>query len=155
MPLVDIYGRGGLVITEALRHEWYLQGHQLTGRTDHTLDFEISGKSLVGKGPDYAKIVNEGLQPSQINPKMYGGLVRYFKLRGLPDNEAMKAAHYTMLKWQKEGMSTEASSRFSKTGQRQHFIETVINDPKIEAFFSTSFDQDIEKKYRETKNETI
>jgi hypothetical protein len=156
MLLSDIYYRAASIIIQVLRREWFLQGHPLTGDVDSSFDFKISGATLVGTSLKYAQTVSEGLRPDQINyRRMLPQMIKYFRLRGLPDNEAFRAAHFTILKWQKEGLPTEASRRFSQTGERKNFIQIAMADPRIDNLFDAQFDAAMQEKFEQTKNETI
>ena len=84
-------------------------------------------------------------------------LFKYFILRGLPQNEAMSAAVRTYKKHKEEGMPTEASKRFSKTGERKHFIERTWkeNEQKIDSIFDLGMDNIFNEEFKKQKSETI
>lgn len=155
MQLVDIYFGARRLINELLITEFRLQGHSHTGAWERSLDGEIKGNTLIGKALDYGKILNEGIEPEKISDRMLPGLFRYFQQKGLGITEATKAARFTLNKWKEEGMSTQASKRFSETGARQHFIEATFLNPEIDQFMTNLFDFAIDEKYNKVKSETI
>lgn len=161
MTIIDIHIGAERIITELIRTEHTAQGHYLTGAFENSLSAKTvrfaGAYSLQGLGFKYGLTVNEGLKPNQIKNSMLPGLVRYFILRGLPKQEAERAAMGTLVKWKKEGMSTESSKSFSSTGERQHFIERAFEkgETKIDSYFNSSFDYVVEEQYRKTKSEII
>lgn len=151
MTLEDIYFGAGNLINGLIRKEHSAQGHYLTSELENSLEFEIRNQSLIGSAVYYAVTLNEGLRPDQISPKMFPGLINYFVLRGLSLEEAKKAAGATFNKWKNEGMSTQASKRFSSTGGRQHFIEAAMLNPAIDEYMSNTLDF----VFPDLKNETV
>jgi hypothetical protein len=155
MTLTEIFFHLGIQINKLIKKEHTDQGHYLTGTLENSLQIEILGNTLTGLAISYAKIVNEGLSRDKISMKMLPKMEAYFRLRGLPDNEAKKAAFFTIQKWGQEGMSTEASSRFSKTGERQHFIERALENPKVDNLMFFNLDKAFDQEYSKTKSEII
>lgn len=159
MTIETIYNAVAVLINNLIRREHTAQGHYLTGELENSLDYKTKRlgnvATLEGYAIWYAKTLNEGLQPSQISMKMLPGLVSYFVLRGLNPVEAKRAAGATINKWKQEGMSTQASRRFSQTGGRQHFIEAAFTHPEIDDTMSTLLDFAVEEKMNKVKSETI
>lgn len=121
-----------------IKSEWAAQGHHLSGEWEDSITSQMVTESEVeGLARAYGSIVNAGTTPARIP---YGGtgtgaktsayiqgLYGYFKAKGYDHKDALSFAFATAKKQKKEGMSTVASKRFSSTGERQHFLEDVIN----------------------------
>jgi len=88
---------------------------------------------------------------------MLPGLIKYFSLRGYNAEEAKRIAALTIKKWFNEGMSTQASKKYSKTGSRHHFIEAAFvgNDSNIDSYMLSNFDHAVEEEYLKTKSEIV
>lgn len=161
MEIDDIYLGVANLINGLIKTEFRAQGHTLTGHWEESLTYKVEKTQrtsrLIGQGLDYGLLVNRGYTPSQVSMKMFPGLVEYFVKRGLSLALAQRAAGATIAKWKKEGMSTQASKRFSSTGARQNFIEAAFigNDHIIDEFMTGLFDFAIDQKYHQVKNETI
>lgn len=147
------------VVHSLIRKEHSAQGHFLTGTSERSLNGVINKTvrtcSLIGYAIDYMKVVNEGVTPDRISAKAYPGLVQYFVKRGVPLDQAVVAAGRTIAKWKREGMSTQASKRFSKTGSRHHFIEAAFLYIDIDNYMNSMLDFGIEEQFLKTKSETV
>ena len=165
-----ILTKAGKMIQERLRKELQTQGHTLTGKLERSIVSRVvvTGDATVVEGValDYAGILDAGTSPGRIpyregsgakTSKYIDGLFNFFKLRGLDDKEAKSAAFATAKVQKREGMSTVASHRFSKNGARQHFIELteIALGRTIDDVVIPGLDELIEKKFNETKSETI
>jgi len=159
--ITDIYFGAQRLINEAIRIEHSAQGHNLTGTLENSLNGKITKNGrhdiLSGFAVKYAKTLNEGIKPQDVNSNVIPGLIKYFILRGLGPKEAERAAVATFYKWKQEGMSTEASKRFSSTGERQHFIERAFekNENALDSYMLNTLDFSINEHYSKTKSETI
>lgn len=144
MTLSEIYFQYQRFARSLITKEFVDQGHYLTGRSIDELSFEIEGDTLFITSTDYFVIVNDGIPASRITWSMYPKLIEYFRLRQNPEPE--KAAQQTIAKWMKEGMPTEGSEVYSKTGKRTHFIEDAIdkNDARLDEYFFSLTDQMVE-----------
>ena len=60
------------------------------------------------------------------------GLRRYWILKGLDGDEALRAAFATAMKHKKEGMPTQSSSAFSDSGKRTGFFSDAVYDLRSE-----------------------
>ena len=122
-----------------IKKQYTLQGHVLTGNLVNSLRWEIEtgDTKLTGKIyiADYGLYVNNGVSAVNIpfsggsgggTSKYIQGLIRFFLLRGLGDDNAKRAAFATARKHKKEGMPTKASSRFSKNGKRTEALDDAI-----------------------------
>lgn len=155
MTLQEILISGSKVINDLIKKEHTAQGHHLTGTLERSLEGEVIKNNLIGRAVYYAKTLNEGVLPENISSKSIPGLVKYFILRGLNPQDAQRAAFLTFRKWKREGMSTQASKRFSKTGGRQNFIEAAFLNPEIDQHFISLFDFAVDEQYKKNKSETI
>lgn len=158
MNIVDIYKGAEILINNLIREELKKQGHYLTGNLDRSLSGIISKTAktdtLSGFALSYINVLEQGLEPEQISFKMLPGLVAYFIKRGLSQEEALQAGKATIFKWMKEGLSTQASKRFSQTGARQHAVEAVFvgKQTEIDEYVLNTIEFSLQPK---TKSETI
>ena len=161
MTINEIYMGSFSMINNFIKEEFRAQGHSHTGAFESSFTPEIR---FVGKvsilsvyALRYGMAVNTGLLPSQITKRMIPGLIQYFIQKGYSLQEASVFANRTFKKWKQEGMSTQASKRFSKTGARQNFLESAftMNEHEINEHITNLFDFSIEQEYRKTKTETI
>jgi len=149
------------MINQFLIKEWADQGHYLTGTFNQTLEAKIETTQrtykLDGYAVDYAKIVDEGIPANKIKSSEEAKLVNYFVLKGFGRADAERIAHLTMRKWKREGMPTQASKRFSKTGSRLHFVEAAFTGhaAEMDEYFFNNVDLLVDEQYRKTKSETI
>ena len=161
IPIKDIYAGAERLITELLRKESTAQGHYLKGKLEDSITGKVGreagGDTLTGFAVAYAQYVEHGVPAESASFKQAPFLIEYFKRRGLEEKEATAAAFATIKVWMKQGMSTQASKRFSQTGSRQHFIENAFegNSARIDEYMSNAFDFAAEEAYREQKSETI
>lgn len=161
IDIKTIYAGAAAFINQILRKESTAQGHYLTGSMEDSFEGKVvkEGKAdvLNGFAVAYTQYVNEGVPPQSASFKQAPFLIRYFQQRGLPEKEATAAAFATIKVWMKEGMSTQASKRFSQTGSRQNFVENAItgNEARIDEYMSNAFDHSIDEAYRKEKSETI
>lgn len=155
--LKDILQGGSRYINQLIRKEHTAQGHYLTGQSENSLDADIHGNEMDGLMVYYARFVNEGVPAASASYKQVPFLIKYFLQRGLGAKEAKAAAFATVTVWKKEGMSTQASKRFSQTGARQNFVEAAFagHNAEIDEYFGNSFDHAVEETYRKEKSETI
>lgn len=134
-----------LHLQKMLRRELVLQGHKLTGNLSESIGFEMVevpyGWKATMSADDYGVFIEFGVTSAKIpyrsgsgrrgaggKSKYIQGLIRFFELRGLPEREAIGAAFATAHVHQREGMPTRESYRFSRTGQRTGFVQTVVTD---------------------------
>lgn len=159
MTLIDVLYQAQIIINNSIKREHSAQGHNLTGLSESSLHGEQvrNGSQYVMRGLAvmYMKTLNEGLKPNQISFKVYPNLVNYFLLRGFTEPDAKRIAGATIAKWKQEGMSTEASKRFSSTGERQGFIERGIEKSDVDNYMDSSLDFLVEQQYQKTKSETV
>lgn len=157
MTIEQIYLGAENLINQLVREEFQAQGHSLTGAFELSLDGEVTKTrytaTLAVYGLTYGMTVNTGLSPDKISWKMLPGLTEYFIKRGVAD--AKGAATATIKKWMTEGMSTQASKRFSQTGGRQHFVEAALLNSSIDEYMDNLFEFGIDEKFNKVKNETI
>lgn len=124
----SILKEAGEKLNKILTQELRDQGHYLTGSLEESINnsFRIEKMNkkhvLRGFALDYSTGLDEGLSPKSKKLPTFDELRKYFLLRGLSIPEATLAAGFTRKRHEKEGMSTAASSRFSKSGERKEFI---------------------------------
>lgn len=156
-----IYRGGQRIIEKAIREESRAQGHYLTGAMEQSLDASNKREGdtdvLEGTAINYTKYVNEGVRAESASFKQMPFLIEYFKKRGLPEKEAVGAAAATIRVWQREGMPTAASSRFSKNRKRKQMIEDAIKhiERSLDSYMSKSFDDAVNQQFLKEKSETI
>lgn len=158
------------VIKKSLAKELKSQSHYLTGGLERSIQGEIknvpNGASLEGSMADYGFIVNAGTTPGKIpykensgakSSKYISGLINYFKLRGLSEKEASRAAFATAKVQKKEGMPTRNSYSYAKNNERKLFIErTAISiSNTVDAIVSEEMDNAVEKIFNKQNSEII
>lgn len=161
MSIQGVMKKAANKIKPAIRRELRRQGHYLSGTLESSISDEVvssnNSTQIKGTALYYARFVRDGFPASSASWKQFPFLISYFRQRGLPENEAKSAAAATIRKWMKEGMPTESSKRFSKTGQRKYFIDAVekaiSND--INQIILDGIRKEISKEFHKTKSETI
>lgn len=126
---------------KVLHKELRDQGHVLTGSllrtTSAVLRRTRGGYSGEVRMNDYFAYLERRLPPERVpyspgsgarRSKVVDALIRYWRLRGLPPDEAKSASFATLNKWKREGRPTRASFRFSKNGRRTGFLERSIEE---------------------------
>lgn len=161
MTIAEIYRGAENLINQIIRKGMDDQGHYLTGAMSESLESDVSKKGkadiMEGFAVYYTKFVNDGFSASSANFKQVPFLVEYFKKRGLAEKEATAAAFATVKVWMKQGMPTQASKRFSKTGSRVEMIEAAFvgSEAKIDDYMGSAFDFAVEESFQNEKSETI
>jgi hypothetical protein len=132
-------------LRKGMKSEQEAQGHKLTGKLGDSIEYEISpdGRDMKATmfAADYGVYVELGVTASRIP---YGGrsgntgggtdghslyiegLVSFWELRGLSGREAVNAAFATAQVHARQGMPTNASYRFSSTGERTGFVRATV-----------------------------
>lgn len=168
----QIMERADRFIREKFRRQARAQGHFLTGALENSIVGTITitkTEAVLECTPlTYAWYVDRGVTPNRIpygsgsgggggTSKYIQGLISYFKLRGLDEKEAKRAAFATANKHKKEGMSTDASKRFSSTGKRNHFIEEVkdVIESGVDKIVLDGYDEAINQLFTKTGNEDL
>lgn len=160
-PFDTIYRGAQKIIERAIRQESQAQGHTLTGTMEASLTAEhttIMGEEILeGQAVNYTSLVNDGFPASSASMKQFPFVVKYFELRGLQEEEAKRAAAATIRVWMKEGMSTKASARFSKTGKRQQMIENAFENAndELKSYMNASLDKAVNVLFKREKSETL
>ncbi len=158
-------------INKNLAAELVAQGHSLTGSLERSIHGNViqagNGVAILGTMNSYGKYVETGVGKDKIpygghsasggTSKYIQGLITFWKLKGLGEKEAIRAAFATAKKHKKEGMPTKGSQAFSKTGERTKFIRIVerATGDEIDTMVSSGLDMIVDQKYREVKSETI
>jgi hypothetical protein len=159
--IADIYKQAEVLINQIIAREMVAQGHHLTGAMEESLTAKISSTSntdtMDGFAVYYTQFVDQGVPAESASFKQFPFIVKYFQQRGLEEEEAKRAAAATIKVWMKQGMSTQASKRFSSTGSRQNMVENSLigSSDKIDAFITEGIDFVVEEKFQTEKSETI
>ena len=135
----------GTLVVDAVKKQFILQGHKLTGTLIDSIDdqakISVTGARILIFAEDYGKFVNNGVAAANIpfgggrggTSKYIQGLKRFARLRfGVSDKEALNIAFAIANKHKKEGMPTRASARFSKNGKRTGAIDDALQDVDAE-----------------------
>jgi hypothetical protein len=167
---VEILQSARQVIEQAIREELRAQGHYLTGSLERSLtaDFTLGNTTIMqGEALFYGQILNDGVSPARIpfsgstgnggTSAYIEGLKRYFMLKGLSDQEALRAAFATAHVHKREGMPSQGSSQYSSNGRRLKAIETAWNDSsrRVDRVLDNAYQREIDKTFMQTKSETI
>ena len=155
VTLTEILFHVGNLTTKLIKKELVDQGHYLTGKGHDSITFTISKGDLTVVAAPHIFVLNRGVPPEQVSFKMLPALMKYFRLRGFSGKDPRKIAALTIKKWQKEGMSTEASQRYSRTGERQGFIDKAVENPKIEEILLFYANKGFDDEFSKSKSETI
>ncbi|GAI01423.1 unnamed protein product [marine sediment metagenome] len=146
----------GEIAVEAVKLELAAQGHRLTGALIDSVTYQVkqtaTGAMIEGLLLDYGIPVNTGVPASRIpysGGRSGGGASAY--IRGLQlfaqlkfrvsKKEALGIAFAIANKHKKEGMPTQRSKRFSKTGKRTGAIQDGL--------------QNVERQIQEVINEVM
>lgn len=139
--------RLGALVVEALRVQYRLQGHKLTGRLQKSIEYEVEpskdGATVRVFMEDYGIVLDQGVRPARIpfssrsgrggKSQYIQGLKGFAKKRfGVGEKEATRIAFAIAAKHKKEGMPTRASRRFSRTGKRTGAISAALLDTQKE-----------------------
>jgi hypothetical protein len=144
-------------IVADIKKELRLQGHFLTGELEHSFVEKQSNTDgeIFFEAYAYAFLqeLEQGLSKDEIpafnkNSQEFANLVKWVKLRGLPDSgryyvSAETIAESIWRKWQRVGKPLEGSKAFSQTGEILGAITEVFhkNDDK----YFNSIDEEVVK----------
>jgi hypothetical protein len=132
----------------AIKKEFIQQGHNLTGKAAKSIEYETKDKAegfeITVSMLYYGNIVDKGIKPERIpfgkpraaKSKYIEGLKKYVQKRmKITGKKALSIAFAIAKVQKKEGMSTRKSRRFSKTKQRQNFVDAAVEnvDKKIDS----------------------
>lgn len=157
MNLSKTLNKADSLIKRNLRKELKAQGHHLSGKLEESIHGIVTEDTLQGFALHYEKYLNKGVPAKSVSFKQYPFVVNYFKARGYSEDDSKQYAAMTINKWMKEGMPTNASIRFSSSGTRLDFISIVdkaINN-EVNKIMTEGIDKIVNKKFHETKSETI
>lgn len=155
-------------LDNSFKRELIKQGHSLTRSLENSIKGKVSNCRAEGYMLDYGFIVNNGIKADRIpfsgrghsnskTSKYINALTAYFITRGLPENEAKRAAFATANVQKKEGMSTSGSKKYSRNKQRQNFLDNALENvgPKVDKMFLSEMENIFEKEFSKQKNELI
>ncbi|TWP28436.1 hypothetical protein ETU09_05795 [Apibacter muscae] len=156
------------VLDSSCKQELIKQGHSLTGALEKSIRGDVKNTKAEGYMLDYGFIVDKGVKSNKIpfngtgksgakSSKYITSLINYFKIKGLSEAEAKKAAFATAYVQKKEGMSTKSSSRFSKNNKRQNFLDSALTDsePKVDKIILSGIEEIFDKEFNKQKSEII
>jgi len=170
MDIRDVLQQADAELQKAIKEELRTQGHHLTGALEASITGTITEKpksaTLVGTALYYSQILSAGTTPARIpysgrtgaaHSKYIEALINFFKLRGLDDEEAKRAAFATARKQKQEGMPTSASSKYSTTGIRLDFLGIVDKamDTKLDQTVLGGIEEIVQDVFLQTKPERI
>lgn len=132
----------GEKVNKLLIEEWELQGHKMNeSKFERELEAEVysegNTKGVRGLGVGYARFVNIGVSADRIpfggrktgakTSAYIQGLIKYVLNRmGIGGAQGVSIAFAIANKHKKEGMPTDNSKKYSKTGKRTEFIEEAF-----------------------------
>lgn len=167
---IELMQQVSLFIDGKLKEEFVGQGHHLTGAFEGSLHGTVLNTGmktqLRGQMASYGIFVNTGVNASRIpynegsgagTSKYITALINYWKLRGLNEKEATRAAFATAKTHKKEGMPSAGSYMFSSTGQRKSFITIVKTEsgPEVNKQMMGGLNNIVRTIFNETKSQTI
>lgn len=161
MNIADVHSGAERLINQKLREEIVAQGHHLTGQLENSLSAETSHKAnkdiMEGFALHYAEFVQNGFPAESASMKQFPFLLEYFMKRGLPEEEAKRAAAATIKKWMKEGMPTSSSAAYSNTGSRKDFVYNALvgAQNELDDYMTNSLDFVVEESFQKEKSERI
>ena len=119
-----------LIAEGAVKKEAVLQGHVDTGALLQSFVHEVSYNDNEAEGivfaADYAIFVNVGVPAEKVRYPIKV-MVAWWKRKGLPTVEAIRAAWATKKKHEKVGIPTVESRAFSQTGKRLGFVQSGLD----------------------------
>lgn len=142
--IFEIIESTGEKIASEIKDSLKKQGHSNTGKgleSIEALTYSSTGEIISDINMnDYLEIVNKGVKKSKIpfggrktgatSSRYIQGLKEYFQTKGFSDKNALRFAFATAHKHKMEGMPTNASRRFSESGERLKFIEGATTASK-------------------------
>lgn len=166
MKTPGILSKVGSVIDIEIKKVLKERGHSNTGALETSIQNKVNGIEVTGSMFDYGFIVNDGTKASRIpfrsgsgakSSKYIDGLIAYFISKGFTEKEATGYAFGTAKKQKEEGMSTVASSKYSRTGKRQRFVEDSFDNKgnEIDKIMNEGMDVIFSGEYEKQKTETI
>ena len=108
------------------------RGHKLTGKGYESFRPQFNDEVILCFMEHYMVIVEDGFPKKSASFKQFPFVLEYWKKRGLSGNDAKGAAAATIHKWMKEGMSTKASSRYSKDSKRNNYIVDGLKEAEAD-----------------------
>lgn len=166
---LKILERRAVMLNAELVKELQTQGHTLTGALEASVATHVMGNGeaeVFGVMAGYGEIVDAGVTPERIpyggaktgaTTSLYiQGLVNFWRLKGLPEKEALRAAFATARIHKKEGMPSAGSFEYTKDGLRVDFVDVAEKkSAKMEAVISSDIDVMVDRYYMKEKDETI
>lgn len=155
-------------LEEHIIRGWEAQGHNMTGAWEDSItSTSVAPNHIEGLAKSYGAIVNAGVTPGRIpyggqptgatTSKYIQGLVGYFMAKGANEKQALSYAFATAKKQKQQGMSTEASRLYSSTGERQNFLQGVIDaiGLQLDTMVLDGMDELITAEVNELQTQTV
>lgn len=161
MTIADVFKLAEQFVTDLLRKEVVAQGHHLTGELEASIKATVSASGdtyhMEGFALFYTDFLERGFPATSASNDQAPFLIEFFLKRGLQEEEAVAAAFATIKVWQRDGMPTQASKRFSKTGSRTDYVENTFvgHRAEIDTFVSQQLDKLVDEMFHREKSETI
>lgn len=151
-----------------LRTELKGQGYYNTGKLYESMEQEIkatsSGSIALIKLENYYYWVDQGVKAENIpyggnsngrqrrsgsggKSKFIQALIKFWKSKGLSENNAKRAAFATARKQKKEGRPTQNSWKYSSNGRRLNFFTDTVEENKNTDIFEKKVNVLIEQKF--------
>ncbi len=160
----DILKPAETVINKYLKQELIDQGHHHTGAAEESFHSETvsKGKAEVmhGYAIHYTQFLNDGFPAESASMSQFPFLLEYFTSKGFPvfsaqgNVTAAQMAAMTIKKWMREGMPTQASKRYSKTGSRTGLVESAFlaGGVEIDEQVGIGMDHVVEEYFQKEKS---
>lgn len=151
-----------------LQSELKGQGYVNSGKLYESMELEIratsSGSVALLKLENYYHWVDQGVKAANIpfggssggrnrrsggsgKSKFIEALIKFWKSKGLSENNAKSAAFATARKQKKEGRPTQASVRFAPNGRRLKFFSDTVEENKNTENFENKVVKLVERKW--------
>lgn len=149
----------GDMLVDALIAELRIQGHSNTGKLIQSIVYEVGHASdamqLDLSFEKYGAYIDKGLPPSAVpytpgsgrkNSRYIRALMLWVTQRGIVSSQrqAKSMAFAIARKHSREGMPTQASSRFSGSGRRTGFFSGNPAFQRVEQQFASSVQAEVE-----------
>ena len=151
-------------IIQDLKTELRQQGHYLTGALEASLaprEITESGKRiLTASAAGYLEALEKGIPSYQISmdASSIADMTRYVSLRmGFRGKKAQQVAVAIIRKQRKEGMPTNNSYQYSKTGERKFAVEDTFynNQPKYTRMLDDGVTGTLDQSFHHIKSGTV
>lgn len=150
-----------IIITQSIITELKLQGHLFLEELEQSMKdgILVSDTILDGYAIDYIERMDLGVAASDLGDRKrhYEALTLFYMKLGFPQKEAQKKALILSHYHYKEGVPSEYSKKYSKTGERRFFIEAAWqkSQPLVDEVIYNGMDLIFNGEFNKQKSETI